>query len=93
MAVEEWSTGFSIVSAVAGLESGHLVVQYGRFAPTDQDRYYVDPTSIDVYGPDGSKVATGMNVPGRVLVGGDELLVLVGEPPEPWTVARLTWER
>lgn len=90
-AVKEWSRGFSMVAAVAGLESGHLVVQYGRFSPTEQDTYHVEPTSIDIYDPMGAKVASGLDVRGRVLAGGDELLVLVGEPPEPWTVARLIW--
>lgn len=90
-AVKEWSRQFTVVSALAGLESGQLVVQYGRHSPTDQDTYAIEPTTIDVYNADGTKVASGVEVSGLVLVGGPDLVVLVAEPPEPWTVARYAW--
>ncbi len=90
-AVKEWSRQFTVVSALAGLESGQLVVQYGRHSPTDQDTYAIEPTTIDVYSADGTKVASEVEVSGPVLAGGPDLVVLVAEPPEPWTLARYVW--
>ena len=90
-AVVEWSKGFSVVAGLAGLDDGPLVVQYGRHAPYDQDLYAVQPTALDVYSAEGVKLAADVTFAEPVVGGGPELLVLVGEPPEPWTVARYRW--
>ena len=79
------------MSALAGLDAGQLVVQYAGFVPLDQDLYNVQPTSIDVYAESGARLAEGLRLEHRVLGGGPELLVLVRQPPDPWTVAGYRW--
>lgn len=87
-AVRDWSTSFTIVSGLAAVGDDHLVVQYGRFAPTDQDPYRVEASSLDVYTLDGDRVAVDLASPQPILGGGAELLLLGSEPPEPWTIER-----
>lgn len=92
-AVRAWSRSFSIVAGLHGMSTGHLVVQYGRFEPTEQDTYHVRPTTVDVYDSEGAKVISDVALEDQVLAGGLRLLVLVGRPPEPWTLAEYELRR
>lgn len=86
--IEEWARSFTVVSALAAAGADHLVVQYGRHEPNEVDPYEVSPRSIDVYEVSGRKVAEGLELRHPVVGGGEELLVLTGEPPRPWTITR-----
>lgn len=85
--LEEWSTTFTVVRQIAAVADSLLVVQYGHHAEDD----VVVPTTADVYSAEGQKLAEGLSLPGRVVGGGSQLLVLVAEPPSPWTVSVLEW--
>ena len=90
-AVRQWSREFTVVAGLAGLRTGQLVVQYGRFDPSSQDIYHIQPSLLDVFSPDGRKVAEEVPLPHRIVSGGAALLVLVGQPPDPWTFAEYEW--
>jgi len=89
--VREWSSGFSIVSGLAGLDDGRLVVQYSRFAPSTRDLYRTEPFAIDVYDREGTVLAEQVPLDAPIFCGGADLVLLVAEPPEPWTLARYRW--
>lgn len=86
--IEEWARSFTVVSALAAAGADHIVVQYGRHEPNEVDPYEVSPRSIDVYEVSGRKIAEDLESRHRVVGGGEELLVLTGEPPRPWTITR-----
>lgn len=90
--IEEWARSFTVVKALAAVGADHLVVQYGRHEPNEVDSYEVAPRSIDVYEASGRKVAEDLELSHPVVGGGEELLVLTGEPPRPWTIARYAWK-
>jgi hypothetical protein len=89
--LEEWARSFTIVRSLATVSDSLLVVQYGRYDPQDADPYFSAPTTADVYNPSGDKLAEGISLPGLVVGGGSQLLVLVSEPPNAWTVSALEW--
>ncbi len=89
--LEEWARTFTVVRQVAAVADSLLVVQYGRHDPQESDPYHVVPTTADVYSLRGQKLAEGVELPGPVVGGGGQLLVLVAEPPRAWTVAVLEW--
>ena len=89
--IEGWSRSFTVVRRIAAIGDSLLVVEYGRHAPSAADPYRVVPTTADLYRLDGTKIASGIRLPGPVLGGGRRLLVLVTEPPGPWTIAALEW--
>lgn len=89
--LEEWARSFTIVRNLAAVGDSLLVVEYGRHDPRDADAYFSVPTTVDVYRADGEKLAAGLTLPGRVVGGGDQLLVLTAEPPDPWTITALEW--
>jgi hypothetical protein len=89
--LDEWTRSFSVVRNVATIDRELVVVQYGRYNPSTTDSYRVDPTTIDVYRLDGTKLVEDLALPYPVVGGGERLLVVTAEPPEPWTVAVYRW--
>lgn len=89
--VAEWSRSFTVVRQIATVADSLLVVEYGRHDPRDADPDFVAATTADVYSVSGQKLASGLRLPGPVVGGGRHLLVLVAEPPGPWTIAALEW--
>lgn len=89
--LEDWMRSFSIVRRVAAVNDSLLVLEHGRFDPLESDTYHVEPTTADVYRLDGTRIASGIELPGPVVGGGRYVLVLVGMPPGPWTIAKLRW--
>jgi len=89
--IEEWARSFTVVRQIAAVADSLLVVEYGRHDPRDSDPYHVVSTTVDIYSKSGEKVVEGLKLPGSLVGGGDELLVLVAEPPGPWTVSLLQW--
>lgn len=89
--LEEWARSFTIVGNLATVSDSLLVVEYGRYDPREADPYFSVPTTVDVYNASGDKLAEGISLPGPVVGGGAQLLVLVSEPPNSWTVSALEW--
>lgn len=89
--LEDWSRSFTVVRQVVAVADSVLVVEYGRHDPREGDPYFVVPTTVDIYSADGHKLAEGLELPGPVVGGGRHLLLLVAEPPNPWTVSVLEW--
>jgi len=89
--IEAWARSFTVVRRIVALGDSLLVVEYGRHEPAEGDPYRVVPTSADIYRLDGARIASGIDLPGPVVGGGRRLLVLVAEPPDPWTVAAYEW--
>ncbi len=85
-----WLSTLTVVSGIAALDGGELVVTHGHY-PTSvsgrlRDMMRVETTVLDVYDRDGRKVFEDVPVPGPVLGGGSRLYVLTGQPPAPWTL-------
>jgi len=89
--IAEWSRSFTVVRQIATVADSFLVVEYGRHDPQDANPDFIAATTADVYSASGQKVASGLKLPGPVVGGGSYLLVLVAEPPEPWTIAVMQW--
>ena len=89
--LEAWARTFTVVRQVAAVADSLLVVEYGRHDPQESDPDRVVPTTADVYSPRGEKLAEGIELPGPVVGGGAQLLVLVSEPPSAWTIAAFEW--
>ncbi len=91
--VADWSRTFTVVRQIAPIDDSLLVVQYGRHDPREADPYFVAPTTANVYSLNGDVLAAGVTLPGPVVGGGSTLLVLVAEPPDPWTLSVMAWRR
>lgn len=87
--LEAWARSFTVIRGLEAASDSFLVVEYGRHDPRETDPYLTVPTTIDVYGADGTKVVEGAMLPGRIVGGGSRLLVLVAEPPSAWTLSVL----
>jgi len=90
--LEDWARTFSVVRQLVPVADSYLVVEYGRHDPQGSDPNRVVPTTAEVYSRRGEKLAEGIVLPGPVVGGGEQLLVLVAEPPSAWTVAALEWK-
>jgi hypothetical protein len=89
--IAQWSRTFTVVRQLAVIGDSLLVVEYGRHDPRDSNPNFVMSTTADIYSLAGEKVALGLKLPGPVVGGGRNLLVLVAEPPDPWTIVALAW--
>ncbi len=89
--IEEWAGSFTVVSAMKAVGRERLVVQYARHVPEETDPYAVRPRTVDVYDVSGAKIAEDLVLTHPIVGGGDELMVLTAEPPEPWTVTLYRW--
>jgi len=89
--IEEWSRSFTVVRGLATAADSFIVVQYGSHDPQPADPYHVVPTTLDVYTPDGEKLAEDLALTLPVVGGGRELLVLSAQPPDPWTITTYRW--
>lgn len=89
--IEAWARTFTVVRQLVPVDDSLLVVEYGRHDPQPADPYFVAPTTAAVYTARGTRLGAGLTLPGPVVGGGKQLLVLVAEPPEPWTIAVLEW--
>lgn len=89
--VAAWAGSFTVVRGLAAVADTLLLVQYGRHEPVPGDPYLVRPTRVDVYTHAGVRLAEGLELPYPVVGGGTELLVLSGQPPDPWSVTLYRW--
>jgi len=87
----EWSKSFTVVRTIATVADQFVVVQYGRHHPSTTDPYHVDPTTIDVYRMDGTKLAEDVVLAFPVVGGGGELVVVTSEPSGPRTLSVYRW--
>jgi len=88
----EWAGSFTVVRYMTAVDDSLLLVQYGRHVPTDDDPYFVEPATMDVYTVGGRKLVEDVPFPERIAGGHGELLVLAAEPPAPWTVRIYRWK-
>ena len=89
--IADWSRSFTVVRQIAAVGDSLLVVEYGRHDPRDSNPDFVTSTTADVYSVSGERLASGLKLPGPVVGGGRRVLVLVAEPPAPWTIVALAW--
>jgi len=89
--IEEWARSFTVVRQIAAIADSLLAVEYGRYDPQESDPYRILSSTVDVYSKSGEKIVEGLTLPGPLVGGGDELLALVAEPPDPWTISLLRW--
>ncbi len=89
--IAKWASSFTVVREIAAVNDSLLVVQYGQHVSVDGDPYRVSPMGLDVYTKRGEKLAEDVPMELPVVGGGRELIVLVAEPPSPWTIALYEW--
>ena len=75
-----------MVTGLAVRGDSLVVVQYGRHDPQPQDSRHLRHETVDVYSETGTKLFEGLEMDRPILVGGDRLYVLSGEPPAGWIV-------
>lgn len=89
--IADWSRTFTVVRGLAALDDSLLLVEYGRYDPSEADPYFIEPTGADLYALSGERLLSRLELPGPVVGGGQTVLVLVGSPPAAWEVAELAW--
>ena len=89
--IAAWSQTFTVVRGLAAVGDSLLVVQYGHHSAIDGDPYHVTPQRIDVYDREGTKLAEDVEFELPIIRGGNQLIVVMSEPPLPWTIALYEW--
>lgn len=91
---DQWLRSFDVIADVAIVADSFLVVTHGgRRVPPDGGRTWTEYERLDVYHlPSRSKISEDVPFPegGRVVGSGPGgLLLLVSQPPDPWTILRV----
>jgi hypothetical protein len=86
---ERWLRTFTSVSGLFLHRDSLLLVEHQRLDPS-QMAYRQPSYRVDVYAPGGAKLLEDVALPGPILAAGDEIYLLVDEPPNPWTIERYT---
>lgn len=82
-----WRRTFTTIDRVALYRDSLLVVSHRSLDP-DVLAYEEASYRADVYRPDGTKLLEDVELPGRLLAGGDHLHLLLSTAPGPWTIGR-----
>lgn len=83
----EWRRSFTTIDRVALYRDSLLVVSHRSLDP-EVLAYEEASYRADVYRPDGTKLLEDVELPGRLLAGGEHLHLLLSTAPRPWTVGR-----
>ena len=85
-----WLRGSSVIARLLVVDDSRLVIVRGEYRPdvnrSPAEFFQVYPTTIDVYGLSGQRIAGAVDPPGTPLYADSLLYVLQGTPPDPWTV-------
>lgn len=83
----KWRRTFTTIDRVALYRDSLLVVSHRSLDP--EVLAYEEATyRADVYRTDGTKLLEDVELPGRLLAGGEHLHLLRSTPPGPWAVGR-----
>lgn len=90
--ITDWLDSFDVIAALSVVNDTLLVVTHGSMHSSSTSRFETRHQRFDVYHlPRRVRLAEDILLPehSRILGGGRYLYVLMGEPPQAWTIARV----
>jgi hypothetical protein len=91
--IVEWLESFIVIGRLDVISDRYLVVTHAVLHSDPARRFEPRHTSLDVYDlVDDRKIFEDIALPAgsHVLTGRDHLYIVIAQPPDPWTLVRLT---
>lgn len=89
--VQNWLRTFTQIDRVVPYRDSLLLVIHSEYGPVPGYPRASIQTGMDIYDRAGDRLYFDIALPGRVLSGGEYLLVLSGEPPVGWIITSYQW--
>jgi hypothetical protein len=89
--VSDWLRTFSVLDRIETYRNSVLLVVHGRFEPYPGEPWNLVHTTLDAYDSSYRKFLEDIMLPGRLLGADDYIYILLGEPPDAWTIGRYTF--
>jgi hypothetical protein len=89
--VSDWLRTFSVLDRIETYRDSVLLVVHGRFEPYPGEPWNLVHTTLDAYDSSYRKLLEDIVLPGRLLGADDYIYILLGEPPDAWTIGRYTF--